>query len=131
MAGVLVVGFLFIAVPAVVVVAVVWLLRKNQAGSRRLKAIPAGWRPIEGRVIGNKVEEAARTNPGDWSFYFPMVFFEYTVEGQRYTGAQGVDRAYQEEYRVKKVLADYPVGNPITVYYDPLKPGEAKLRMRS
>ena len=131
MAGVLVVGFLFIAVPAVVVVAVVWLLRKNQAGSRRIKSIPSGWRAIDGRVIGNKVQAAVRTRPEDFDFYYPMVLFEYVVEGQRYTGAQGVDRAYGDEYRVRKILVEYPVGNPITVYYDPLKPEDAKLRMRS
>jgi len=131
MTGILVVGLLFVGVPVVVLIVVIRLLRRNQAGRRRLMAIPPGWHAIEGRVIGSKVEEAARTNPGDWSFYFPMVLFEYTVEGQRYTGAQGVDRAYQEEYRVKKVLAEYPVGNPITVYYDPIKPEDARLRMRS
>lgn len=131
MAGVLVVGFLFIAVPAVVVVAVFWLLHKNRAGSRRLKAIPPGWLAVGGRVIGSKVEVAARTHPGDFDFFYPMVLFEYTVQGQRYTGAQGVDRAYGDEYRVRKVLVEYPVGNPITVYYDPMKPEDAKLRMRS
>jgi hypothetical protein len=131
MTRVLVVGFLFIAVPAVVVVAVVWLLRKNQAGSRRLKSIPPGWRAIEGRVIGNKVETAVRTRVEDFDFYYPMVLFEYAVDGQRYTGAQGVDRAYGDEYRVKKILVEYPVGDAITVYYDPMKPEDAKLRMRS
>lgn len=130
MAGVLVVGFLFVVIPVAVLIVVIRFLRRNQTGSRRLRAIPPGWCPIGGRVIGGKVEEAARTNPGDWSVYYPMVLFEYTVDGQRYTGAQGVDRAYQDEYRVRKVLADYPVGNPVTVYYDPLKPEDAKLRMR-
>ena len=131
MSAVLVVGFLFIGIPLIVLIVVMRLLRKNQAGARRLRAIPPGWRAVQGRVIGNKAEEAVRTHPEDWAFYYPMVLYEYTVDGRRYTGTQGVDRAYQDEYRVKKVLAEYPSGNPITVYYDPLKPEDAKLRMRS
>ncbi len=131
MSAVLVVGFLFIGVPLIVLIVVIRLLRKNQAGARRLRAIPPGWRAVQGRVIGNKAEEAVRTHPEDWAFYYPMVLFEYAVDGRRYTGAQGVDGACQEEYRVKRVLAEYPVGNAITVYYDPLKPEDAKLQMRS
>ncbi|MDD3844853.1 MAG: DUF3592 domain-containing protein [Syntrophorhabdaceae bacterium] len=131
MAGVLVVGLLFIGVPVVVLIVAIRLLRKNQAGSRRIRSIPPGWRAIEGRVIGNKTEVAARTHPEDFDFYYPMILFEYTVEGRRYTGAQGVDRAYGDEYRVKKILAEYPVGNPIVVHYDPSKPEDARLRMRS
>jgi len=81
MFGPLLVGLLFILVPVLVLIGVIALLRKNKTGMRRITSIPAGWRATKARVTEGNVEEAIRTRVEDDPFYYPMVAFEYTVEG--------------------------------------------------
>ena len=127
MFGPLLVGLLFILVPVLVLIGVIAFLRKNKTGMRRITSIPAGWRATKARVTGGNVEEAIRTRVEDDPFYYPMVAFEYTVEGRAYTGSQGVERPYNYAGRAKKTLAQYPIGSEIVVYYNPERPADARL----
>lgn len=127
MFGPLLVGLLFILVPVLVLIGVITLLRKNKTGMRRTTSIPAGWRATKARVTGGNVEEAIRIRVEDDAFYYPMVVFEYTVEGREYTGSQGVERPYNYAGRANKTLAQYPVGSEIVVYYNPERPADARL----
>jgi hypothetical protein len=125
--GSLVAGFLCIGMTFLVIIGVVLIFSVNRKRSMKMTAIPSNWRAIPGMVTGARVEESVRTRVDDDVFYYPSIEFDYTVEGQVYQGKQAIGRSTNLESKSKQALALYPPGTGITVYYDPEKPGEARL----
>ena len=123
----LLIGLLFIVVPVIVLIVVVRLIYINQKRSREKKAIPQNWHATTGRVTAVSVEEAVRTRVEDDPFHYPNVQFEYVVEGRAYNGSQAVGRPYNNTSMAQQTLKNYPVGREIPVYYNPERPGEARL----
>lgn len=75
---------------------------------------------------------ASRTSPKDLSTDFhPSISYTYEVGGQQYQGHRitwsPADSEYKSTVKAKAQLAKYPVGKPVTVYYNPEAPGEAVL----
>ncbi|MCJ7621905.1 MAG: DUF3592 domain-containing protein [Anaerolineaceae bacterium] len=120
-------GLFCIGITFFVIIGAVILLRVNRTRSREKVAVPPNWPAVQGRVTAASVEETARTRVEDDAFFYPNIKFEYTVEGQVYTGSQAVGRPFNVEFKAKQKLANYPPGTEVTVYYDPTKPDENRL----
>lgn len=80
--------------------------------------------PIEATITGSTVEVQQR-----WQLtryftdeYFTKVMYEYEVEGKKYEGTNtGFYNFSSSRMIAGDEAARYPVGNTITVYYDPMK----------
>jgi hypothetical protein len=55
----------------------------------------------------------------------PEVEFDYTVEGHAYHGDNRYDRTGGDRFDAKKVTDAHPIGQALTVYYDPEHPETA------
>ncbi|UCD62762.1 MAG: DUF3592 domain-containing protein [Candidatus Zixiibacteriota bacterium] len=85
------------------------------------------WPSVAGRVVGSRVigERAIR----------PEITYEYAVDGVTYRGVTdlGVPMfgGKRKKYDVaEKLAAQYPVGGPVVVYYDPDSTGRSTLTRR-
>ena len=128
--GPLLCGLFCIGITFLAIIGVVGLLIVNRNHSREKVSIHPDWPAIPGRVTIARVEESARTRVDDDAFYYPYIEFEYVVEGQVYTGKQGVGRPSNLEFKAKQTLANHPVGSDVVVYYNPVEPGQARLAIQ-
>ncbi len=103
---------------------------------RRAAGESAGWPATQGKIVLSTVMTSTtrhRTDSGMWverTSYFPKVRYEYSVLGKAYTGeriAFGAAKGHSAPADAEKVLARYPVGATVTVYYNPRDPAEAVL----
>jgi hypothetical protein len=83
------------------------------------------WPTAGGRVVYSSVARGC----GKGGSYYPVVRYSYTVGGTSYTsrriafgGAGCGSRSSAQE-----TSNEYPVGTPVTVYYDPASAGESAL----
>lgn len=113
----------------VILIGVVALVVINQRNSQQKFGIPAHWHSVQGRVNASFIEEVARTRVDDDPFYHPVVEFDYTVNGQHYAGKQAIGRATNFDRNARKTLENYPIGGNITVYYNPEKVDEYRLKI--
>lgn len=94
------------------------------------------WPTAEGTVTQSELEKqrkkggAASTQRRNRFTYTPRVTYEFSVEGKSYTGTRlsFSDYATSNEEQMQQVIAPYPVGTSVTVYYDPDKPTECALQ---
>jgi hypothetical protein len=61
--------------------------------------------------------------------YRPEILYAFTVDGMQYTGVRRTLFAMNsaDPDSPAKVVARYPVGHPVIVYYDPRNPRESIL----
>ncbi len=83
------------------------------------------WSCAVGTITVAEVHESPK-NPEGVSFYKPVVRYVYSVGGQSYEGSQS-DLALTTSRPdwAQAVVARYPVGSTVTVYYDPRAPQRA------
>ena len=100
--------------------------------SRRKAGESLSWPSITGTIAETEVRESRNTNDDgrvDVSYY-PQVTYTYEVAGQSHRShriAFGAITPVRNVTQVQKALTQYPVGTPISVYYNPDKPSEAVL----
>jgi hypothetical protein len=111
---------LFIAIGCFVVVVGVRMCREAR--------VTWTWPSTEGVVRDTEVVETFCAQNSNKVFQ-PVVKYEYLVNERRHTGKRIkiVDIASGSKY-AHRVVASYPVGAKITVYYNPNSPEEAVLR---
>ena len=82
------------------------------------------WPAAPGIIIGAEVRVTPRS--GEEPFYDAVVRYAYTVQGQEYEGAQD-DLTYVSNAQdaALAIVARYPVGASVSVYYDPQAPQRA------
>lgn len=94
------------------------------------QGVTAGWASTEGVVMGHNIDSYS-----DWSgsnylaFYCPEVQYTFSVNGVLYKGEWVTpfnDSVVDQSYALG-VLARYPIGSTVTVYYDPQDPRYAVL----
>ncbi|HEX8850519.1 MAG TPA: DUF3592 domain-containing protein [Gemmatimonadaceae bacterium] len=95
--------------------------------ARRMTA----WPSVRGRVTGSTlVTDHTRMEDGTTAYY-PQISYQYVVAGLEYrsqrrslvdVGGSGLARGVAQ-----RVLARYPVGSDVLVFYDPEHPSEAIL----
>jgi hypothetical protein len=86
----------------------------------------ASWPSVQGQVTSSEVERS--TSEGDTS-YLPQVDYAYTVNDVSYRGDRITfgQNSYGSRRGAEEVVARYPVGQTVAVYYDPVEPDSAVL----
>lgn len=103
----------------------VWVVDRRSAN--RLKAA-ADWPSAQGRVVA---AETVRRYHGRWS---PRVTYAWVVDGRGYAGDRmqfGGAPHFTDPDQAIVALGDHETGAPITVRYDPHRPGSAVLKVES
>jgi hypothetical protein len=96
--------------------------------SRRKARAAGAWPSTDGRVIEARVEQ--KTLPGDRPTirFAPRIAYEYSVSGRAFRSTRV---SFAETFwsiapqSAQAMLARYPIGARVTVYYDPARPEEA------
>ncbi|HYE78590.1 MAG TPA: DUF3592 domain-containing protein [bacterium] len=104
------------------------MLREAQRGRRNARESSA-WPTVLGRVTLAAVDEMP-TNDGYSNFWIRFAY-EYEVDGRRHessaiTGATVYQLASQD--KAEEILAPYPVGAQVYVFYNPRRPQDAVLQ---
>jgi hypothetical protein len=92
--------------------------------TQRKVAQASTWSATLGTVTFSTVE---RRSSGDGYSYYPVVNYAYQVMGQSYQGNRIMPGPAVGGSGARKVVASYPAGAQVMVYYDPNKPSEAVL----
>ena len=85
------------------------------------------WSVVSGTVQSSRDEEV--TYSGDdisVSTYHPSIYYRYEVDGKQYTVLE--ERLYRIHSR--RLVAEYPVGMKVNVFYNPKKPQESTLKTK-
>jgi hypothetical protein len=87
------------------------------------------WPSTEGIVRGTEVLETCGGGLKGRTEFQPVVTYEYSAGGVTHTGKRImlVDISSGSRY-AHRIIARYPVGTSVTVYYDPASPQDAVLR---
>lgn len=87
------------------------------------------WPAADGEVRSSSVLEVRTTGVRSRRRYRPEILYAFVVGGIEYTGVRRTLFAvrYGGPDYPAKVVAQYPVGHPVTVYYDPGNPRESIL----
>jgi hypothetical protein len=87
------------------------------------------WIAITGTVLSANVV-AGRNRGRNGVSYYPVVMYEYSVDGNRYVGNRmsfGSQIGVGFQAVAARSLGKYPVGGTVPVYYNPNNPAEAVL----
>ncbi|MBN1535764.1 MAG: DUF3592 domain-containing protein [Anaerolineales bacterium] len=122
-------GLLCVGGALVVLAGVIAIIVINQKNSREKYAVPKHWLPVQGRITATSIEEAARSNTDEDESYLPMVTFDYAIEGKVYSEKDAVGRPSNLALKARRTLEQYPIGGNITVYYNPEKVDECRLKI--
>ena len=93
----------------------------SRAGAAKAK----DWQPVPGTVLMSTLE-ARRGSRGHYVNY-PVVHYQYRVGGTTYQNRKISPGMEWGGSGAGKVVARYPTGSQVTVYYNPENPAEALL----
>jgi hypothetical protein len=92
------------------------------------------WSQIQGVITQSEVSRDTRKNEGTGNLdviFGLRISYEYTVGSEIYTGHNFTYgrrfREYDNSQEAKAESTRYPIGQAVTVYYDPKKPANAAL----
>jgi hypothetical protein len=87
------------------------------------------WPRVPGVILSASLKHSRAADEEAESFQ-PLVRYSYTVDGVKREGRRlalrGTDAGGSESW-AREVLARYPVGKPISVFYNPANPDEAAI----
>ena len=123
--GVLVTGFVAVILSAVAAL----LIGIGWVNHRRAQAAQA-WPASQGQVLAAVV---GVQSGDDGPTYFPRITYTYSVNGQAYQNDRLVIGGGISGSRgpAEQIVARYPAGSQVPVYYNPANPQEAVLERRS
>jgi hypothetical protein len=87
------------------------------------------WLPATAQIVSGNIsaQRGSKTTS-----YVINIRYAYTVFGQSYEGGQfsfgSEGTGYDTRKRAEKVVAQYPTGSQVTIYYDPNNPQQAVLK---
>jgi hypothetical protein len=91
--------------------------------TRQMSLKVASWPQIEGKIIASTLEQ----DPHD-ADSSPRIVYQYEIDGRRYEGSQITYAGTSNSVDAKQALvARYPVGRCVNVYYNPEAPQSAVL----
>lgn len=96
------------------------LLRGRRAGDTEL--LPGAWPNTRGTVLSATVQMSHTARARRES---PLVFYAYQVDGRMFQGHRV--RATGHCTNASEVIARYPAGASVVVYYDPTDPANSAL----
>lgn len=103
----------------------VWRVRRL----KRAIEIAKGWPQVAGRIVETHIEMRSYSQGIS---YGAIIAYEYEVAGRRYRSARyslSGPHHFSFERRAKRLLERFAVGTPVTVHYDPAKPGEGLIAL--
>ncbi len=102
--------------------------------SKRRAAASLQWPTASGQIISSVIHTSTSTDSDGASSttYEPKVEYTYTIMGSPISGRRIAFGAMGSDYAsAQKVLAAYPVGTAVTVYYNPEKPADSVLENKA
>ena len=102
---------------------------------RKLRASQS-WAIAMGTMVESSVQESFNRGsddlPDSWS-YTPLVRYQFQAQGQAIIGDRlGFDRkSYSKKPDAQAVVARYPLGAQVNVFFDPAKPADSVLQRAS
>lgn len=93
------------------------------------------WPSVKGEVLESKVVAFERETPeGIERTFTPLVKYRYTVGERSFTSADlnflpDSTATYRVGAKAEAVVARYPAGSPVSVFYNPSTPGQAVLEI--
>ncbi len=91
----------------------------------RIRSVADSFEPVTAKVTHSFMDR--KRLPRRTVKRFPVIEFEYTVEGKVYTGSNHLERQDTNRFDIERLLAEYPEGSETTVYFDPQHPDLAVL----
>ncbi len=113
-------GFVFVILNAVFLGIIYFTQRKVKA--------MAEWPSTMGSVRKSAIEFRSS---GDGGANYPVVHYSYNVGGQPYEGYRIAPGGEVGGIGVGKVIARYPIGAAVTVFYNPQNPSDAFLEQKA
>jgi hypothetical protein len=120
--------FALVAVPFLIVALafIVVILRAN--GKVRASK---NWSSTTARILASDIQmRRTRSGSGYSTSHYPVVVYEYAVNGQRFQSQRirfGSEIGYGFKRMAENIVAKYPNGSLVSVFYDPQNPTEAVL----
>ncbi|MCG6157513.1 DUF3592 domain-containing protein [Rubinisphaera margarita] len=102
-----------------------WEVVRQETGALHGGSASTTWPTTEGRVISSTVQTKHGTG-GDPSRYFPVVEYEYTVNGESLRGDRiSYDTQLMAQSSAAAIAKRYAAGREVTVFYDPDAPADS------
>lgn len=107
-----------------IVLGVLWLV----LGFRNLVTANASrsWKNAPGVVTKSYVRSSLSNEQNQTSHFYPDINYEFLVDGNKYEGderyAGSSNESYSNSLAAEEILTKFPVGKPVTVYYNPQQP---------
>ncbi|NJN44561.1 MAG: DUF3592 domain-containing protein [Anaerolineae bacterium] len=97
-----------------------WTILQNARSS-------SSWPATQGQITESTLDHSTDAEGGD--SYSPEVTYTYQVNGIFYENGtiKFGENSYSSQRKAQEILNRYPVGQMVSVYYDPDKPGRAVL----
>jgi hypothetical protein len=120
-----IVGLVFLLFMILAALPVIMFMR----ASRRASAT-SGWAAANGRVLSSQVASRQTLNSrgAPVTAYEPQVVYQYHIGGQAYEAGRvsfDVAAGAGSENWAKGIVARYPAGSAVMVFYNPARPDEA------
>ncbi len=85
------------------------------------------YKKTEGVIVRSEVKKVE--NQISYDAYYPLVEYEYQVDGKTYRSNKIFLTNLESDYNtIKKIVDKFPVGKKITIYYNPFKPEDSLLK---
>lgn len=117
---ILIISFIFVVINSVLISILFF-------SGLRMREV-SGWLSTTGTVLTSRLEEW-ESSPGEIMDY-PVVTYSYHVNGQAYEGRRIAPSAESGGSGAGKVIARYPVGSSVQVFYNPQDPSAAVLERK-
>jgi hypothetical protein len=95
---------------------------------RRRMAVVSQWPSTMGNVVMSTID---RRSSDDGYTDYPVVQYGYQVNGQSYQGTKLAPGPEVGGTGARKVVAKYPAGAQVMVFYNPQNPGDAVLERKA
>ena len=119
--GILIIGFVLVILN-VVFLTIIFFMRKKMAAVSQ-------WPSTMGTVLASTIEWRSSSEGG--STAYPVVQYSYQVNGQAYQSYKLAPGPEVGGTGAKKVVARYPAGAQVMVFYDPQNPSDAVLERKA
>jgi len=119
--GTFIIGFVLIILN-VVFLAVIFFMRRRMA-------VVSQWPSTMGTVMMSTIEWRSDSDSGRTAY--PVVQYSYQVNGQAYQSTKLAPGPEVGGSGANKVVARYPAGAQVMVFYDPQKPADAVLERKA
>lgn len=96
---------------------------------RRRMAVVSTWPSTMGTVTASFLEQRSDSEGGTTNY--PVVQYSYLVAGQSYQSSKRAPGMEVGGTGAGSVIARYPVGAQVVVFYDPQKPSDAVLERKA